>query len=308
MPYNNIISRTDADATIPIDVVDDLISAATGESAALTLFRRAQLSTKTSKLPVLAALPVAYWVNGDTGLKQTSEAAWQGVDLIAEEVATIIPIPEAVLDDSDFDIWTELRPALAEAIAVTLDAAVFGGINKPASWPEAVVPAAIAAGNTVELGTATAPEGGAVGDLESTFDQVEADGFTVTGIAAVTALRGLLRKARDSNGQKLVDVSQNSVDGIPISYLLPGTVPATVRAVSGDFKMGIIGVRQDITYKVLDQAVITDDTGAVIYNLPQQDMVALRLVARYAYAVATPITRTGAATPFPFSVLQDATP
>src|SRR3954451_720083 len=143
MPYNNIITRSDADATIPIDVVDDLISAATGESAALTLFRRAQLSTKTSKLPVLAALPVAYWVNGDTGLKQTSEAAWQGVDLIAEEVATIIPIPEAVLDDSDFDIWTELRPALAEAIAVTLDAAVFGGINKPASWPEAVVPAAI---------------------------------------------------------------------------------------------------------------------------------------------------------------------
>jgi HK97 family phage major capsid protein len=86
-----------------------LISAATQESAALTLFRRAQLSTKTSRLPVLAALPVPYWVGGDTGRKQTGEAAWQGVDLVAEEIATIIPIPEAVLDDAAFDIWAELK-------------------------------------------------------------------------------------------------------------------------------------------------------------------------------------------------------
>jgi HK97 family phage major capsid protein len=221
MPYNSIVSRTDADALIPEDVVAGLISAATQESAALTLFRRAQLSTKTSKLPVLAALPVAYWVSGDSGLKQTTEAAWQRVDLVAEEIATIVPIPEAVLDDSQFDIWNELRPALAEAIAVTLDAAVFGGISKPASWPAAVVPAATAAGNTVELGTSTAAQGGAVGDLEATFDQVEADGFTVTGIAAVTALRGLLRKARDANGQKLVDVSTGMIDGVPIGYMLP---------------------------------------------------------------------------------------
>jgi HK97 family phage major capsid protein len=301
--YNNIISRTDADALIPVDVVEEVIAAATQESAALTLFKRAQLSTKTARMPVLAALPIAYWVSGDTGLKATTEAGWAGVDLVAEELACLVPIPEAVLDDASFDIWNELKPAIAQA----LDAAIFAGINKPASWPQAVVPAAVAAGNTVELGTATPAEGGAVGDLESTFDLVEADGFTVTGIAAVTALRGLLRKARDANGQKLVDVSTGMIDGIPVSYLLPGTVDATTRAISGDFQLGIVGVRQDITYKVLDQAVITDDTGAVIYNLPQQDMVALRVTGRYAYATAVAATRTGATTPFPFAVLQDVT-
>jgi HK97 family phage major capsid protein len=195
VPYNSIISRTDADALIPEDIARDVIAAATQESAALALCRRAQLSTKLTRQPVMSALPVAYWVAGDTGLKQTTEAAWAGIDLIAEEIASIVPIPEAVLDDSSFDVWGELRPAIAEAVAQVLDAAVFGGINKPASWPAAIEPAAIAAGNTVELGTATTAQGGVVGDLESTFDQVEADGFQVTGIAAVTALKGLLRKA-----------------------------------------------------------------------------------------------------------------
>jgi hypothetical protein len=96
---------------------------------------------------------------------------------------------EAVLDDSSFDVWGELQPALAEAIAQTLDAAVFGGINKPASWPAASVPAARTAGNAVELGTATPQQGGGGGDIESAFDQVEADGYTVSGVAAVTAMR-----------------------------------------------------------------------------------------------------------------------
>jgi hypothetical protein len=46
----------------------------------------------------------------------------------------------------------------------------------------------------------------------------------------------------------------------------------------------------------------------VIYNLAQQDMVALRVVARYGYATAIPATRASGAGGFPFSVLQDVTP
>jgi hypothetical protein len=59
--YDSIISRSDADALIPREVATELIAAATGESAALTLFRNVQLSSKVGTMPVLSALPVAYW-------------------------------------------------------------------------------------------------------------------------------------------------------------------------------------------------------------------------------------------------------
>ncbi len=183
MPFNNISSRADANSTIPVDVVTEVIKAAAETSAALALFRQVNMGTKLATLPVLSALAQAYFVNGDTGLKQTTELAWNGVTLEAEEIAAIVPVPEAVVDDSAIDLWAEVQAGLAEAVGVALDQAVFAGVNKPATWTEAIVPAAIAAGNT-NVADSTPEQGGIVNDIAETFDDVEDDGYDVTAIAA----------------------------------------------------------------------------------------------------------------------------
>lgn len=310
MPYDNIISRTDADVLIPEDQSAEILQSAIETSAALSLFPRVPMSTKTRRVPALSALPIAYFVNGDTGLKQTTEMAWTGQFLEAEEIAAIVPVPEAVLDDSDYDIWAQVRPRLAEAVGRTLDAAIFQGTGKPASWPQALIPAAIAAGNTYERGTNDPAEGGISADISGLFSVVEADGYMVDGLVASNTYKGLLRNARDANGMLLSEVAGGTMYGVQIQYVNRSLwpAPAVAEALAGDFSMGMLGVRQDLTYKLLDQAVITDDTGAVIFNLPQQDMLAMRVVARFAWAVAKPFVYGQAGTEYPFAVMQNATP
>ena len=122
-----MIDRSGASALIPEAVSNILLKDLENTSAAMTLFRRVPMGTKVNRLPILAALPSAYWVDGDTGLKGTTGANWSNKYLTAEELAAIVPIPEALLDDTSYDIWGAIRPLLADAIARKLDDAVFFG-------------------------------------------------------------------------------------------------------------------------------------------------------------------------------------
>jgi hypothetical protein len=68
----------------------------------------------------------------------------------------------------------------------------------------------------------------------------------------------------------------------------------------------VLGVRKDITLKVLTEAVIQDNTGAIIYNLAQQDMTALRLTFRVGWQVANLVNfdQPVEASRYPAAVLQ----
>lgn len=309
MPYNNLIARSNVTALIPEDVSREIIQNVADQSAALRLMRRVTMSSNQQRMPVLAALPTAYFVNGDTGLKQTTEQAWANKFLFAEEIAAIVPIPEAVLDDAGFDVWGEIRPRLEEAIGRTLDAAIFFGTNKPASWPTDMATAAIAAGNTFNRGTSTVAAGGIAEDLNQLMGLIEADGYNPNGFVTRTTYKARLRSARDTTGQKLLDVSTTTIEGEPLVYAMPGLWPSgagSAEMFAGDWTQSILAVRQDITYKILDQAVIQDNVGVIQYNLPQQDMVALRVVARFAWQVPNPINyeQLTEANRYPFAVLR----
>jgi hypothetical protein len=174
------------------------------------MFRQIRMATNQTRMPVLSALPTAYFVTGDTGLKQTTEAAWANKYINVEEIAAIVPIPEAVLADAiGFDVWGNVMPLLQNAIARALDAAIFFGVNKPASWPNAIATDAATAGNTVNRGTATAAQGGLAGDLSAAFATVERDGFDVNGFVANSTYKGLLRDVRDTQGRQLLDTNGN---------------------------------------------------------------------------------------------------
>jgi HK97 family phage major capsid protein len=260
-------------------------------------------------MPVMSALATAYFVDGDTGLKQTSEVNWESKYLNAEELAVIIPIPQAVLDDADFDIWGEVRPRLAEAFGRALDAAVLFGTNKPSSWPAAIITAAGSAGNTVALGTGDIVD--KIGDDGGIMSKVEADGFEVNMFIGAPSVKAKLRGQRTADGALIFQPSltagtPSSLYGQPLEFPANGSWDASAALlICGDRNQAIIGLRQDIQVKLLDQAVIQDAVGAIVYNLAQQDMVALRATMRVAFQVANPVTnlQSNSSNRYPFAVL-----
>ncbi|MGH3881950.1 MAG: phage major capsid protein [Pseudonocardiaceae bacterium] len=305
-------SRTDVESLIPEEVSRIMLGKETRGSAVLDLFRRIPVSRAQVRFPVLSALPTAYWVTGDTGLKQTTEMAWANKFMNIEELAVIMPVPENVIADMEMDIWDSAQPLLTEAFHRALDSAVFFGTNAPASFPTNIQAAIIAASNNVIEGTAAAA-GGYFGDIDKIIEKVEDDGFDVTGWVASRSARGKLRAARNADGVRLdegrVTGDFSQLDGSPISYPMRGLFPltsGTARIFAGDFgNEFIVGVREDITIKILTEAVIQDNTGAIVFNLAQQDMVGLRLKARFGWQVANTINddNSNAATRYPAAAL-----
>lgn len=308
--YNSLTDRTDAGALAPEEVAREILQGLPAASAALSQFRRVNMSRAQQRMPVLSALPVAYWVSTDTGLKQTSELAWGNKYLDVRELAVIIPIPINVIDDSDFDIWGEAKPRLIEAFGAKLDAATLMNVDNP--WPEAyqkgITRQAFDAGNFVVEGTGV----DFADDISLTMGKVEEDGFDVNGFWARRKVRARLRGLRDDNNQPIYQpIAQGSpatIYGEPLTFVAGGPWVNNYELIAGDRNAAVLGVRSDISFKIFTEGVISDDSGNVVLNLMQQDAVAMRAVGRFAFAVANPINAEGVAEAnrFPFAVLVNS--
>lgn len=305
----SIIDRTGAESLIPEDRASEIIQGAIAQSTVLSMGRRlANMTAAQSRLPVLDALPVAYFVNGDAGQKKTTKQAWDKKVIYAEEIAVIVPIPEAVLDDADYDIWGEVRPRLQEAFGQVIDAAVLFGTDKPATWREGLVPSAKAAGAmkalSADLYTDLLGEGGVI-------SKVEESGYFVTGHAADISMRAKLRGLKDGNERPLfLSSMQNtgnySLDGSAINFPRNGSFDKSeALLISGDFSQLVYSIRQDITFKLFTEGVVQNSDGSIAYNLMQNDMVALRAVMRLGWEIPNPVNAMAKdkAKRFPFAVL-----
>lgn len=109
MPVNATLLEQ-AEALIHEQVVNSIMQDTPKQSIVMQLGRRLpNMTSNQTRVPVLSMLPMAYWVNGETGFKQTTKQAWENVYLTAGELAVIVPIPEAVVNDSSFDIRSNGR-------------------------------------------------------------------------------------------------------------------------------------------------------------------------------------------------------
>lgn len=307
------LDRTAAEALIQEQLVSTIFQDVPKQSVFMQLTRKLpNMTSKQTKVPVLDMLPLAYWVNGDTGYKRTSQQAWENVYLTAAELAVIVPIPEAVLDDASFDIMGEVTPRVNEAIGMKVDSACIFGIERPTEWQNDIVTLARQAGNNVsgDISYSTLMEEGGL------LSKIEDAGYASSGVIAAMAAKSALRGIKDDMGHPIYvndmkGATPYALDGAPMYFPENGSFDPTVaKMIAGAWNQAVYSMRQDVTVKILDQGVIQDPaTKEIIYNLAQQDMVALRVVMRMGWALPNPVTRLNSdRTAVPFAYIEAASP
>ena len=296
-----VIKRQDAEALIQTQLGPEIMQGTIQNSVVLSKARRLpNMTSKQTKLRVTDALPIAGFVDGDTGLKPTSKAAWANKFINAEEIAVIIPIPEAVLADADYDIIGETKPLIEQAFGQVIDAAILYGKDKPQSWDMGLVDQIRNAGNNY----AFSAQDSLYKQIDGTMSLVENDGFVPTVIYGGVELKSAFRNMVDTTGQP---IQGTEIDSIPRVFVMNGSWDKTnAKFITGDFNNLVYAIREDITYKVLTEATITDANGKVLYNLAQQDMVALRVKMRLGWTVPNPINalEPDNAKRFPFALAE----
>lgn len=297
----SMITRSDADALIETQVANEIFEGTIKKSKALQLFRRLPNATSDkTKLRVLDTLPVAYFVDetSDNGRKNLSKIAWDKKYINIAELAVIVPIKENVLNDSSIDIWAEVRPRVEEAFAKKIDNAMFFGVDKPTDWRKGLVPSVIEVGKEVD------ETGHLYSDINDVMTEVEESGYEVNGILGGVGLKGKFRMMTDTTGQPL---NTTEIGSVRREFMDNGVWDKTKSTlIAGDFSQAVYQIRQDITYKVLTEAVIQDPTdGSILYNLAQDDMVALRVVMRLGWEIPNPVNALDETeTRFPFASLK----
>ncbi len=290
------ITRDDVSTLIPVQESNEIIQGVVEQSAVLQRGRRLPNMTAAQyKMPVLDMLPVAYFVNGEgkDARKKLTTMAWDKKVIYAEEIAVIVPVSEAVLDDMEYDLWGEVKPRLIEAFGQKIDGAILFGVEKPATWRDDVVKTAMDAGSVVTLGTdlydSILGEGGVIA-------KVEESSYFVNGHMADITMRAKLRGLKDTTGQPVFRSDMQSgttytLDGSPMNFPRNGAFDRSrALMISGDFSQLAYSIRQDITFKLFDQGIVQDPaTGDILYNLMQNDMVALRAVMRLGWEIPNPI-------------------
>lgn len=293
------ITRDDVATLIEEEYSDALLDNAVAASGVLTAFGRVNLGTKVTNLPVLTSLPEASWVGESAtdadGVKPTSKATWGNRQFIVEEIAVIIPVHEDTLADATDSLLPSLTGMGGTAIGKKLDEAVLFGKDKPTTWTSPDLLAAATAAGNVFTPSSTAGVNDLAGSIYQAAEAVDDSGADPNVILSRGGLKFALANLRSSDGSAIWQSSlsangtlSESIAGLNAVFVTNGAWDRTMAtAIVADRSKVLIGVRQDVTVKFLDQATV----GGI--NLAERDMVALRFKARYAYVLGDTLNATG---------------
>ena len=302
MAFNDIANRTDLAATISTEVEQQIFQDITEGSAVLSLANRQRNMTKQEReLRILDSLVTASFTTAGTAAESdqamipTSDVSYRNLSLLATKLGVVVPIPKDVFNDSDYDMWAQIRPLIVQAFAKAIDAAILFGTGAPSDWQTDLFAGTSAA---TPSGTVTLTSDLYVDLFEDAgvYAKLEALGFNPNGHIAALAMKSKYRGTKTTDGLPIftpgVGETPDMIGGAPVLYptfdLIDGTTTTNMWQITGDWNRLLYSFREGIEFDVSDQGMITDGSLVNQFNLWQQDLVAIKATARIGVQVVAP--------------------
>lgn len=314
-----------AGALVPEEVSYDFLQTIQADSMAMQMFQVINMGVQQERIPVLNALPQAYFISGDTGAAKTTSVDWKNKYISTAQLGVVVPIPRTLIADSAIDMFTFVKPLVTGALSRLFDQAVFldeALAGAPTDWPTAIGKAAYNFGSKVARGTAAAGSGGLAEDINQAMGKVRTSGFRPNIHVCDTTYETFLTSVRDTLGQPIMQFMEAPVEtdaystvriyGRPGYMGMEGLWPSTgthdVEFITGDKRQAVIGLRQDMEWRILDQATIPGPDGSGDINLAMQNMLGLQVIMRVGWQMANIINwrkQGDDTTRYPFAVITN---
>ena len=290
----------------------------TAKSFVLPLMRQtADLFRYRQRIAVQDSMATADWVNPSEGMdqenppgfKKTTTMSWANKHLEIAELAALVPIPDSSSSDVP-SLWEAHGDSIANAIQAKIDSTILVGVKPNATWPDPVITTATAKsayGYKIVAGTHM----DALADISEAQSAIEKAGYIPKHMLVLPQMMARFRNLRDADGRPLlVSFDQNTastISGMAAKYVDNGSfAESNAMAIIGAFQQCIYSFRNKMTMKLFTEGVIQDpDTGAILYNLIQNDMKVLRVTFEMAWQIPNPINRVNQteAERYPFSII-----
>lgn len=258
------------------------------QSVVQSLVRRVPLGINGQDIPVVTSKPTASWV-AEAGQKPTTSGALGLKSISPKKIAAITVVSAEVVRANPGNYVSMFRDQIAEAFAIAFDAATLHGTSTPFGAGNFVG----ATTKAVELGTATAANGGTYADLNGALKLLVDDKKKLTGWAFDDTAEPLLNAAVDLNGRPLfVDAvyEESALSGGRLlrrpAFYSEGVASATTIGFAGDWSQAVWGAVGGISYDVSTEATVT--INGELTSLWEHNLVAIRAEAEYGWLVNDP--------------------
>lgn len=260
-----------------------------------------QLSSNQIDLTNLAVDIDAYWT--DEGAAKTSDDVQIGrVTLTLNKLATIVPMTDELIEDSEIDIVDFVTRRIAENISKKEDQAFFDGDGTAAFGGYTGVLQTAGVNNVDMDATNTAFTDITADDLINMQDATPQGAQAGAKYYMNRTIMSQVRKLQDTTGQYIYQSPSESgpatIWGKPV--VLVEAMPAvaasaisTAFVLYGDLrKAATVGVRGGLRIKLSQDATVRNTADSADINLYVQDQTGLRVVERVGYVVviATAVT------------------